>query len=83
MRGLAPTGRFHIQVTCSNGRGRSDDLLFRMIPDLDLLRFHLANTDPQRDGDPVRCPPQHPWEVPQVSLTSMRLETMLGGSCVT
>jgi choline dehydrogenase-like flavoprotein len=46
VRGAAPTGRFHLQLTASTGRGGSDDLLFRMIPDLDLLDGHLANTDP-------------------------------------
>jgi choline dehydrogenase-like flavoprotein len=46
VRGAAPTGRFHLQLTGSTGRGGSDDLLFRLIPDLDLLEGHLANTDP-------------------------------------
>jgi hypothetical protein len=46
VRGAAPTGRFHLQVTASTSRGGSDELLFRMIPDLDLLDQQLANTDP-------------------------------------
>ena len=47
VRGVAPTGRFHLQVTASTGRGGSDELLYRMVPDLDLLERHLANDDPQ------------------------------------
>jgi hypothetical protein len=46
VRGLAPTGRFHIQVTASTSRAGSDELLYRMIPDIDVLSAHLANTDP-------------------------------------
>lgn len=46
VRGAAPTGRFHLQVTGSTSRGGSDDLLFRMIPDIDMLDRQLANTDP-------------------------------------
>jgi len=46
VRGLAPSGRFHIQVTASTSRAGSDELLFRMVPDLDLLEQQLANTDP-------------------------------------
>ena len=46
VRGVAPTGRFHIQVTASTSRAGSDELLFRMVPDLDLLDQQLANTDP-------------------------------------
>jgi hypothetical protein len=37
VRGLAPTGRFHIQVTASTSRAGSDELLYRMIPDIDVL----------------------------------------------
>jgi hypothetical protein len=37
VRGSAPTGRFHLQVTASTSRGGSDELLFRMVPDIDLL----------------------------------------------
>ncbi len=47
VRGAAPSGRFHLQVTGSTSRAGSDELLFRMIPDLDLLEGHLANTDPE------------------------------------
>lgn len=46
VRGLAPTGRFHLQVTGSTSRAGSDELLFRMIPDIDILDRQLANTDP-------------------------------------
>jgi len=46
VRGAVPSGRFHIQVTASTSRSGSDVLLFSMIPDIDLLGQHLANTDP-------------------------------------
>jgi len=46
VRGAASSGRFHLQVTASTSRSGSDDLLFRMIPDIDQLNQHLANTDP-------------------------------------
>ncbi|MGH8887059.1 MAG: GMC oxidoreductase [Egibacteraceae bacterium] len=46
VRGAAPSGRFHIQVTASTSAAGSDELLFRMIPDLDSLGAMLANTDP-------------------------------------
>jgi choline dehydrogenase-like flavoprotein len=46
VRGRAPSGRFHVQVTASTHAGGSDELLFRMIPDLELLNAILANTDP-------------------------------------
>lgn len=46
VRGSAPTGRFHIQVTASANPGGSDALLFQMIPDIELLDAHLANDDP-------------------------------------
>jgi hypothetical protein len=46
VRGKAPSGRFHVQVTASTHSGGSDELLFRMIPDLELLQTMLANTDP-------------------------------------
>src|SRR5690606_27059696 len=46
VRGAAPTGRFHLQVTASTSAAGSDELLFRMVPDVDLLDAHLANTDP-------------------------------------
>jgi GMC oxidoreductase len=45
VRGAAPSGRFHIQLTASTSRAGSDALLFTMIPDLDLLNQQLANTD--------------------------------------
>ena len=45
-RGAAPSGRFHLQITASTSRAGSDDLLFRIIPDIDLLNQHLTNTDP-------------------------------------
>jgi len=46
IRGLAPSGRFHLQVTASANPGGSDALLFRMIPDLDFLEAQLINDDP-------------------------------------
>jgi choline dehydrogenase-like flavoprotein len=46
VRGTAPSGRFHLQVTASTSLGGSDELLFRMIPDVEQLAQHLANTDP-------------------------------------
>ena len=46
VRGAVPTGRFHLQVTGSTSRAGSDDLLFRMVPDIDILDRQLANTDP-------------------------------------
>jgi hypothetical protein len=47
VRGAAPGGRIHLQVTASTSRTGADDLLFRMIPDLDLLDQQLANDDPE------------------------------------
>jgi hypothetical protein len=46
VRGRAPSGRFHVQVTASTHAGGSDELLFRMIPDLELLHAIVANSDP-------------------------------------
>jgi choline dehydrogenase-like flavoprotein len=46
VRGLAPSGRFHLQVTASANPEGSDELLFRMIPDLDFLNEQLINDDP-------------------------------------
>ena len=46
VRGVAATGRFHVQVTASTHQQGSDELLFRMIPDLDVLDAQLLNTDP-------------------------------------
>src|SRR5208283_3582883 len=44
VRGSTPQGKFHIQVTASaDPGGNSDDLLFAMIPDIDLLDATLAN----------------------------------------
>jgi choline dehydrogenase-like flavoprotein len=46
LRGTTNTRRFHIQVTASTHAAGSDEMLFRMIPDLDLLNEQLANDDP-------------------------------------
>ena len=46
VRGVTPSGRFHIQVTASTHVAGSDELLFRMIPDMDSLAQQLANDDP-------------------------------------
>jgi choline dehydrogenase-like flavoprotein len=47
IRGSHAQARFHIQVTASANQGASSDsLLFRMVPDLDLLGGLLANEDP-------------------------------------
>jgi choline dehydrogenase-like flavoprotein len=46
IRGEAPTGRFHLQITASAHSGGSDAVLFHMIPDIDLLGAQLANDDP-------------------------------------
>jgi choline dehydrogenase-like flavoprotein len=44
VRGSTPQGRFHVQVTASaDPFGNSDNLLFAMIPDIDLLEGILAN----------------------------------------
>lgn len=44
VRGSTPQGKFHMQVTASaDPAGNSDDLLFAMIPDIDLLDATLAN----------------------------------------
>lgn len=44
VRGSTPQGKFHIQVTASaDPAGNSDNLLFAMIPDIDLLDATLAN----------------------------------------
>ena len=48
IRGATAEGRFHIQITGAANQGKgSDDLLFRMIPDLDLLDSLTANADPE------------------------------------
>jgi hypothetical protein len=54
VRGLAASGRFHVQVTASTHLRGSDELLFRMIPDLDLLQAQLANDDPNWIGITLR-----------------------------
>jgi len=46
IRGEAPTGRFHLQITASAHSAGSDAVLFHMIPDIDLLEAQLANDDP-------------------------------------
>jgi choline dehydrogenase-like flavoprotein len=46
VRGEAPTGRFHLQVTASTSPHGSDELLFRLIPDLEELAAHTAAPDP-------------------------------------
>lgn len=46
VRGATASGRFHIQVTASTHVAGSDTLLFRMIPDADMLAQQLANHDP-------------------------------------
>jgi hypothetical protein len=44
VRGSTQQGKFHLQVTASaDPAGNSDDLLFSMIPDIDLLDATLAN----------------------------------------
>ncbi len=46
VRGEASDGHFHLQVTAADDRdGNSDSLLFRMIPDIDLLEEILAAQD--------------------------------------
>ena len=46
VRGMTPHGRFHLQVTASTHAAGSDELLFRMIPDIEILDSQLANQDP-------------------------------------
>jgi hypothetical protein len=44
VRGSTPQGAYHLQVTASaDPNGNSDDLLYTMIPDIDLLNATLAN----------------------------------------
>jgi GMC oxidoreductase len=46
VRGETSDGHFHLQVTAADDReGNSDSLLFRMIPDIDLLEEILAAQD--------------------------------------
>ena len=54
VRGVTPSGRFHLQITASAHSGGSDALLFRMIPDLDLLEPQLANDDADWIGVTIR-----------------------------
>ncbi len=42
VRGSTPKGRYHLQVTAAAGPGGSEDAMFRMIPDIDLLDQTLA-----------------------------------------
>ncbi len=42
VRGSTPQGRYHLQVTAAAGAGGSEDVMFRMIPDIDLLDQTLA-----------------------------------------
>ena len=46
VRGVTGSGRFHLQVTASTHAAGSDELLFRMIPDIEVLGAQLANQDP-------------------------------------
>jgi hypothetical protein len=46
VRGTTASGRFHLQVTASTHVAGSDEMLFRMIPDLDALNAQLTNQDP-------------------------------------
>jgi choline dehydrogenase-like flavoprotein len=46
VRGVGSSGRFHVQITASANPNGSDELLFRMIPDLDFLDEQLLNDDP-------------------------------------
>jgi choline dehydrogenase-like flavoprotein len=46
VRGITPSGRFHLQVTASTHTAGSDELLFRMIPDIEILDAQLTNQDP-------------------------------------
>ncbi|HST80813.1 MAG TPA: GMC oxidoreductase [Kineosporiaceae bacterium] len=46
VRAEVATGRFHLQLTASTSRGGSDELLFKMIPDIEELATHTAAADP-------------------------------------
>ena len=46
VRGTTASGRFHLQVTASTHVAGSDEMLFRMIPDLDALNAQLTNQNP-------------------------------------
>jgi choline dehydrogenase-like flavoprotein len=46
VRGVTPDGRFHLQVTAAaNQASESDQLLFRMVPDIEELGQILSNQD--------------------------------------
>jgi choline dehydrogenase-like flavoprotein len=42
VRGSTPKGRYHLQVTAAAGPGGSEDVMWRMIPDIDQLDQTLA-----------------------------------------
>jgi choline dehydrogenase-like flavoprotein len=46
VRGQAGGARFHLQLTASTSRTGSDDLLFKMIPDIEELAAHTTAMDP-------------------------------------
>jgi choline dehydrogenase-like flavoprotein len=46
VRGAAPSGRFHLQLTASTSPAGSDELLFKMIPDIEELAAHTTAPDP-------------------------------------
>lgn len=56
VRGAVPgNGRFHIQVTASTSLAGSEELLFRMIPDVDLFEQQMTNSDPDWITLTLRC----------------------------
>jgi choline dehydrogenase-like flavoprotein len=72
IRGIADTGRFQLQLTASMSRAGSDELLFRMVPDLDHLTELRANADPdwltvtiravgETHGDRSDATPERSW----------------------
>lgn len=46
VRGEAPSGRFHLQLTASTSPHGSDELLFKLIPDIEELDRHTSAPDP-------------------------------------
>jgi choline dehydrogenase-like flavoprotein len=46
VRGAAASGRFHLQLTASTSPAGSDELLFKMIPDIEELAAHTTAPDP-------------------------------------
>jgi hypothetical protein len=46
IRGRVPTGRFHLQLTASTSPIGSDEVLFKMIPDIEEFAAHTASSDP-------------------------------------